>query len=68
MADLYGDIPCIERDELAPGASSEHLIDWLAAQKQQKITCIVGHEPDLSELLEVLVVEKSGQPQIRLSR
>src|SRR2546423_15723817 len=52
IADLYGGIPCIERDELAAGASSEHLIEWLAAQKQHKITCIVGHEPDLSELLE----------------
>src|SRR5258706_16007485 len=30
MADLYGGIPCIERDELAPGASSEHLTNRLA--------------------------------------
>src|SRR5215510_9395412 len=35
IADVYGGIRCIERDELAPEAAAEELIDWLAAQRQK---------------------------------
>jgi phosphohistidine phosphatase len=61
IADVYGGLRCIERDELAPGTAPQQLIDWLA-QREKGTACIVGHEPDLSELLTVLLAEKSEQP------
>jgi len=62
IADVYDGIRCIERDELAPGAAPEQLIDWLAAQREHGTACIVGHEPDLGELLTVLLADQSEQP------
>jgi hypothetical protein len=54
IADTYAGISRIERDELAPGADLEGLIHWLAAENVKHTLCIVGHEPDLSELLASL--------------
>jgi phosphohistidine phosphatase len=62
IADVYGGVRCIERDELAPGTAPQQLIDWLAAQREMGTACIVGHEPDLSGLPTVLLAEKSEQP------
>jgi phosphohistidine phosphatase len=62
IGDVYGGVRCIERDELAPGTAPRQLIDWLAAQREKGTACIVGHEPDLSELLRFLLAEKSEQP------
>jgi phosphohistidine phosphatase len=62
ISDVYGGIACIERDELAPGAAPQQLIGWLAGQREQGTVCIVGHEPDLSGLLAVLLTDTSDQP------
>jgi phosphohistidine phosphatase len=62
IADAYGGIRCIERDELAPEAAPPKLIDWLTAQRKRRVTCLVGHEPDLSELLMILLADESERP------
>jgi phosphohistidine phosphatase len=62
IADAYGGIRHIERDELAPAAAPPQIIDWLAAQKRDGTACVVGHEPDLSELLAFLLADKSERP------
>ena len=62
IADAYGAIRCIERNELTPGATPQRLIDWLDGQQERRVTCIVGHEPDLSELLALLLTEESERP------
>jgi phosphohistidine phosphatase len=61
IADVYG-IRSRKRDELAPAVAPQHLIDWLAAQPEDGIACVVGHEPDLSELLAILLADKSERP------
>jgi phosphohistidine phosphatase len=62
LADSYTGVQSIERDELAPGGNRRLLIDWLATQSQSVTICIVGHEPDLSELIKVVVADHSKQP------
>jgi phosphohistidine phosphatase len=62
IADIYGDLSSTEREELAPDAGPEGLIEWLAGQRKQGVTCVVGHEPDLSVLIEALLAEKSEVP------
>jgi phosphohistidine phosphatase len=62
LADTYGDIPMIERDELAPGGNHRSLIDWLATQPHSAMICLVGHEPDLSDLLKMILTDPSEQP------
>ena len=62
IADAYGGIEWIEQERLAPGASPQQLIAWLAAQPENETACIVGHEPDLSDLLSLLLAEKKDQP------
>lgn len=62
IADVYGGLRCVERDELTPGADSHPLIDWLAGQAQGS-ACIVGHEPDLSDLLKLLLPRDSTRPE-----
>jgi phosphohistidine phosphatase len=62
IADAFGGVRSVERDELAPEGHPQQLIDWLAAQQRRKTICIVGHEPDLSELLAVLLADRSKQP------
>jgi len=71
ISDAYGDLPLVERDELAPGADPEKLIDWLGAQgrnqdgagSDEQPICLVGHEPDLSDLLGILLADRSQQPE-----
>jgi phosphohistidine phosphatase len=62
IADVYGGIRIVERDELAPGAAVGELIEWLASRRADDPACIVGHEPDLSELLATLLADRSEQP------
>jgi phosphohistidine phosphatase len=62
IADAYGGLPRIERDELLPGATSKELIDWLAETRGRGTACVVGHEPDLSELLADLLSDPSKAP------
>jgi phosphohistidine phosphatase len=62
IADVYGGVRWIERTELAPGVPPHQLIEWLAHQKENGTACIVGHEPDLSELLSALLMEESERP------
>jgi phosphohistidine phosphatase len=62
IARAYGGIRCIERDELTPGWDPQRLIDWLASQRVTGTACIVGHEPDLGELLGLLLADASKRP------
>jgi phosphohistidine phosphatase len=63
VADAYGGMERKERGELAPGASAEQLINWLADQANENTVCIVGHEPDLSGLLDMLLAAESKRPR-----
>jgi phosphohistidine phosphatase len=62
ISDVYGGIRFIERSELAPAAAPQKLIDWLNDQPERRITCVVGHEPDLSELLTLVLAQESKRP------
>ena len=69
IADEYGGLDIVERRELAPGQSANELIDYLASKMQRderdepRPACIVGHEPDLSDLIELLLADASEAPK-----
>ena len=64
IAEAYRPIERIERDELAPGVDATRLLAWLNAHAMTtKTWCIVGHEPDMSNLLAGLVRNKSTAPR-----
>ena len=62
IAKEFGGLESVEREELSPGAGPERLIKWLAKTRTHGITCLVGHEPDLSELIGVLLADASKRP------
>jgi phosphohistidine phosphatase len=61
IAEAYPGVVLVERDELAPEAETESLLHWLK-QQHEKVIAVVGHEPNLSELIGEMV--KSGEETI----
>jgi len=62
LSDAYGGMPFIQSGELAPDVGVGRVIDWLASQRPQSVLCIIGHEPDLGELLKSLILDPSKVP------
>jgi phosphohistidine phosphatase len=62
ISEAYGGMEYILRDELSSDPMPERLIAWLAGEKQSGVLCIVGHEPDLSALIESLLTDPSLAP------
>jgi len=59
VARQYGNIRCERVSVLAPGALREDFLEWLRSHGRSVETiAIVGHEPDLSELVAWLVTGK----------
>jgi len=54
----FAPAPLLEVPELAPGAGPANVTAWLTAEEAETL-CIVGHEPDLSELVAWLVCGRS---------
>jgi phosphohistidine phosphatase len=50
----YAPSPLLEVPELAPGHGPDAVTRWLATEESD-VVCLVGHEPDLSELVAWLV-------------
>ena len=63
LSAAYDDIEWVERDELSPGVTPVRLIGWLAARRGRGTVCVVGHEPDLSRLLAILLTRNSDRPR-----
>jgi phosphohistidine phosphatase len=55
LADTFGGITTVRVEELAPDARPEALLPWLRAQRRRELVAIVGHEPHLSALVELLL-------------
>jgi phosphohistidine phosphatase len=54
VAAAYGDLEIVDAPPLAHGRDPEEVRDWLAARPEQRIG-IVGHEPDLGQLVSWFV-------------
>lgn len=59
LAKAFNPGPVIEVPELAPGNGPAAITAWLAEQDTTDTLGIVGHEPDLSELVAWLVCGRS---------
>lgn len=55
VAEAYVGRTVVELDLLAPGGDPEALRAWLRSQRDEVVAAIVGHEPDLSELISWLL-------------
>ncbi len=51
LAEVYGRPTLVRVPALAPGAGAEEAARWLATQPDAATVLVVGHEPDLSELI-----------------
>lgn len=60
IAREYGDMAVERVAELAPGAGVERALGWLGGQRSRGTVAIVGHEPDLSQLVCALLAGADG--------
>jgi phosphohistidine phosphatase len=63
----FGDIPLIERADLAPDAPLDELLAWLATPPTAGALALVGHDPQLSRLAGLLLAA-TPRPLISLKR
>lgn len=60
VARAFGDIPIMERADLAPESPFEGLLDWLGKPPTENTLALVGHAPHLNELAGLLL---TGSPR-----
>ncbi len=61
FAGEYGKRRTVRLRELAPDAEPAALVRWLGRQRRDAVVCVVGHEPHLSGLVEILLTgRRSG--------
>jgi phosphohistidine phosphatase len=60
IAKAYGAATVERVVELAPGAGVDRVVGWLAGQASRGTIAVVGHEPDLSQLVCALLAGANG--------
>lgn len=60
LADAYGRLRTVRLEALAPDARPAALLPWLRAQARRTVVAVVGHEPHLSALVELLLTGGSA--------
>jgi len=64
----YQDLDIRQAECLAPGQGPAKIIDWLSAQPPaMRSIVLVGHEPDLSQLVGLSIAERAYSP-VKLSK
>ena len=51
VAEAYVGRVVMELDALAPGGDQDELLEWLRSHRDVSVVAVVGHEPDLGELI-----------------
>jgi phosphohistidine phosphatase len=54
LREAYGLDGAVQLRELEPDANPAALVKWLRSQRRRRLVGVVGHEPHLSSLVEVL--------------
>lgn len=60
IAQAYGALRVERVPELAPGAGFDRFLGWLTGQRVRGTIAVVGHEPDLSQLVCALLAGTNG--------
>lgn len=60
IAHAYGALAVERVPELAPSAGVDRVLGWLTGQRSRGTLAIVGHEPDLSQLVCALLAGTNG--------
>lgn len=75
LAEVYGAPLPLELPELEPDADCEDVVRWLRAQPRAATLLLVGHEPNLGELVawltgraQAVAMKKGGACRLSLSR
>ncbi len=55
LEEAYGGVRTVRLEELAPDAKPAALLRWLGAQRRRRTVALVGHEPHLSAVVELLL-------------
>lgn len=58
VAEAYVGRTVMELDALAPGGDPDQLLSWLRGHRDVSVVAVVGHEPDLGELIGRLVCNR----------
>ena len=58
VADEYGGLPVETSVALAPGRPPEEVVEWLQHHRELNRVAVIGHEPDLSDLVSVLLLDE----------
>lgn len=66
LAAEYGELRTVRLAELAPGARPTAVVTWLRAQHRRPTLALIGHDPQLSALVELLLAgRRSGFVALR---
>src|SRR2546422_10615100 len=60
IAAAYGGLTVERVPELAPGAGVDRVVGWLTGRHTRGSVAVVGHEPDLSQLVCTLLAAANG--------
>jgi phosphohistidine phosphatase len=58
VAEAYGGMPVETSVALMPGRRAEDVVEWLRHHTKLERVAIVGHEPDLSDLVSILLLDE----------
>ncbi len=68
LADAHGGLRTVRLAELEPGANPATLLPWLRAQRRRGVVAVVGHEPHLSALVELLLTGRQQPGLLSLKK
>ena len=60
IAGAYGGLAVERVPQLAPGVGVDRVVEWLADRHARGSVAVVGHEPDLSQLVCTLLAATNG--------
>lgn len=60
LAEVFDGPPPTQIESLAPGNAPQNIVRWLATQPDRALVIMVGHEPDLSQLVSWLTTGTSS--------
>ena len=67
LSDVFNGVERLEIPELSPGRGADIVAHWLGFVSQQATVALIGHEPDLGELIAWLTTGAS-RPYLRLKK
>lgn len=68
LSKVYGDVPAQQIAQLESGAALESMLVWLGQQTTHDCIALVGHAPDLAELVTCLIGQSAPSPAVKIKK